>query len=372
VKTNKILCVFGTRPEAIKMAPVVLAFRAAGIPVQICITAQQRGMLDSVMNFFELKADYDLDLMQPNQSLNKLASRIFDKMDAVLEKANPDLILVHGDTTTSAVSAWAAFHRGIKVGHVEAGLRTFNKYAPFPEEVNRQLTARIADYHFAPTQLAQQQLIDEGILPSTVTVTGNTVIDAIQIGLQKIDNGFQSADMKLAESIIQPNKKIILVTGHRRENFGEGFENICAALATLSQRDDVQIIYPVHLNPNVQEPVRRLLGESKNISLIPPVDYPTIIYLMKNCYLILTDSGGIQEEAPSLGKPVLVFRDTTERPEAIEAGTAKIVGINAKSIITATQELLDNSAIYQQMSIASNPYGDGLAAKRIVDILLQY
>jgi len=367
----KILLILGTRPEAIKMAPVIMALRTEGIPTQICITAQHRGMLDSVMNFFELTADYDLDLMQPNQSLNKLASRIFDNLDAVFDTSKPDIVLVHGDTTTSSIAAWAAFHRGIKVGHVEAGLRTFNKIAPFPEEVNRQVTARIADYHFAPTEQAKKNLLKEGVSESAIVVTGNTVVDALKIGFKKIENGFQSSDMELVKSIIQPAKKLLLVTGHRRENFGKNLEQICLALASLAKRNDVQIVYPAHLNPNVQEPTLKLLSSSKNISLIQPVDYPAFIYLMDKCYLILTDSGGVQEEAPSLGKPVLVLRETTERPEAIKAGTAKIVGTNAETIIVETRNLLDNAIAYQIMSTSTNPYGDGFAAKRIVETLLQ-
>jgi UDP-N-acetylglucosamine 2-epimerase (non-hydrolysing) len=363
---DKILIVFGTRPEAIKMAPVIKALQAARVSVQICVTAQHRGMLDSVMNFFELKADYDLDLMQPNQSLNKLASRIFDNMDAVLDKAKPDIVLVHGDTTTSSVAAWSAFHRGIKVGHVEAGLRTYDKHAPFPEEVNRQLTARIADYHFAPTETAKHHLINEGISESTILVTGNTVIDALQYGVQQLQQGYSSADVKRVQQILDPTRKLILVTGHRRENFGAGFEQVCAALANISQRNDVQVIYPVHLNPNVQEPVNRLLANAPNINLIAPVDYPAFIYLMKHSYLILTDSGGIQEEAPSLGKPVLVFRDTTERPEAVDAGTVKIVGTSAQTIFSEMERLLDDKTAYQQMAEAINPYGDGFASHRIV------
>jgi UDP-N-acetylglucosamine 2-epimerase (non-hydrolysing) len=365
-KFNTYLIVFGTRPEAIKMSPVILALKASGIQTSICITAQHRGMLDSVMNFFELKADYDLDLMQPNQSLNKLASRIFDNMDAVLDKAKPDIVLVHGDTTTSSVAAWSAFHRGIKVGHVEAGLRTYDKHAPFPEEVNRQLTARIADYHFAPTETAKHHLINEGISESTILVTGNTVIDALQYGVQQLQQGYSSADVKRVQQILDPTRKLILVTGHRRENFGAGFEQVCAALANISQRNDVQVIYPVHLNPNVQEPVNRLLANAPNINLIAPVDYPAFIYLMKHSYLILTDSGGIQEEAPSLGKPVLVFRDTTERPEAVDAGTVKIVGTSAQTIFSEMERLLDDKTAYQQMAEAINPYGDGFASHRIV------
>lgn len=365
----KVLCVFGTRPEAIKMAPVILALRNEGIDTRICLTAQHRGMLDSVMDFFELTADYDLNLMQPNQLLNKLAARIFDTMDSVLEDAKPDYVCVHGDTTTSSVAAWAAFHRGIKVAHVEAGLRTYNKQAPFPEEVNRQVTARIADYHFAPTLLAEKHLLAEGIAPSTIWVTGNTVIDALHMGIQKLDNGFSSDDIKRAQSLVQPNKKLLLVTGHRRENFGEGFEHICMALAELAKREDVYIAYPVHLNPNVQEPVNRLLGNTPNIILTAPLDYPAFLYLMNKSHLVLTDSGGIQEEAPALGKPVLVFRDTTERPEAVEAGTVVLVGTSQDTIISETVRLLEDESLYKRMSTAVNPYGDGKASERIVTTL---
>ena len=366
---KKILVVFGTRPEAIKMAPVIKALQNAGASVHICVTAQHRDMLDHVMNFFGLTADFDLNLMQPNQTLNKLASRIFDRMDEVLQQAQPDIVLVHGDTTTSSIAAWAAFHRGIQVGHVEAGLRTYNKLAPFPEEVNRQITARIADYHFAPTPLAKQHLRNEGVNESSITVTGNTVIDALQYGVQQLRNGYHSADLQRIQALIKPDQKLILVTGHRRENFGEGFEQLCKALAAIAQRDDVHVIYPVHLNPNVQEPVNRMLTSSSRISLIAPVDYPSFIYLMEKSFLILTDSGGIQEEAPSLGKPVLVFRETTERPEAIEAGTVKMVGTSAQTILSEMERLLDDSEVYANMSEAINPYGDGLASQRIVSAL---
>lgn len=367
---NKLLVVFGTRPEAIKMAPLIHALRTSGKQVEICITAQHRDMLDSVMDFFELKSDYDLDLMQPNQTLNHLASRIFAALDAVLETSKPDIVLVHGDTTTSAIAAWASFHRGIKVGHVEAGLRTYNKQAPFPEELNRQITSRIADFHFAPTVLAKQQLLNEGVAEESITLTGNTVIDALQLGLQKLNDGYVSDDLAMVKPILNVSKKLILVTGHRRENFGEGFRSLCAALKKLAERNDVQIIYPVHLNPNVQGPVQELLGSEPDIQLIPPVDYPAFIYLMSQSYLILTDSGGVQEEAPSLGKPVLVFRETTERPEAVEAGTAKIVGMSTQRILTEVNALLDNTHLYNQMKQATNPYGDGHAAQRITDMLL--
>jgi UDP-N-acetylglucosamine 2-epimerase (non-hydrolysing) len=366
----KVLVVFGTRPEAIKMAPLVHMLIKHKIPTEVCITAQHRGMLDSVMQFFAINPTYDLNIMQSNQSLNKLASRIFDAIDSVLLSSRPDLVLVHGDTTTSSVAAWAAFHRGIKVGHVEAGLRTYDKQAPFPEEVNRQITSRIADFHFAPTRLAKKHLLNEGIPKESIVLTGNTVIDALNLGLKKIDSGYRSADLSMVASIIDPEKKLLLVTGHRRENFGEGFVSLCTALKTIAQRTDIQIIYPVHLNPNVQGPVQDLLGSEPNINLIPPIDYPSFIYLMRKSYLILTDSGGVQEEAPSLGKPVLVFREVTERPEAIDAGTAKIVGMSAQRIISEVNMLLDNSGRHLEMTQSKNPYGDGNASKRIVKTIL--
>lgn len=367
---SKVLVVFGTRPEAIKMAPLIHLLREQKISIEICLTAQHRAMLDSVMHFFDIKATYDLDLMLPNQTLNQLTSRIFASLDSVLETSKPDIVLVHGDTTTSVVAAWAAFHRGIKVGHVEAGLRTYNKHAPFPEELNRQVTSKIADFHFAPTLLARQHLLNEGVSKETITLTGNTVIDALLLGIQKLDKGYVSADLAMVKPLVDKGKKMILVTGHRRENFGQGFESLCAALKTIAQRNDVQIIYPVHLNPNVQGPVQQFLGTEPNIKLIPPVDYPAFIYLMSQSYLILTDSGGVQEEAPSLGKPVLVFREVTERPEAVEAGTSKIVGMSYSKIVNEVNALLDNTVVYEQMKQAKNPYGDGHAAQRIVDALL--
>ncbi|MES2780875.1 MAG: UDP-N-acetylglucosamine 2-epimerase (non-hydrolyzing) [Bacteroidota bacterium] len=366
----KVLVIFGTRPEAIKMVPLVHQLIKHGIPTEVCITAQHRGMLDSVMQFFDLTATYDLDLMLPNQSLNKLASRIFETLDTVLQQAQPDLVLVHGDTTTSVVAAWAAFHWGIKVGHVEAGLRTYNKQAPFPEELNRQITSKIADYHFAPTLLAKQQLLIDGIAEQDILLTGNTVIDALQLGLQKLNTGYVSTDLSMVKKLVDVTKKLILVTGHRRENFGEGFESVCAALKKIAEREDIQIIYPVHMNPNVQRPVQELLGTEPNIKLISPIDYPAFIYLMSKSYLILTDSGGVQEEAPSLGKPVLVFREITERPEAVEAGTAKIVGTSAERILSEVYALLDDMQLYAKMKQAENSYGDGQATQRIVDFII--
>lgn len=362
----KVVCIYGTRPEAIKMAPVVHELRKAGVPTEVCITAQHREMLDQVNAFFDIAPEYDLNIMQPGQTLNGLTSRLFVALDEMLIQAKPDWVLVHGDTTTSAVAAWAAFHRGIKVAHVEAGLRTRNKQAPFPEEVNRQLTGRIADMHFAPTPTAKSNLMQEAISENDILVTGNTVIDALHMGLAKIEAGATSADLELIKSLLQNHKRVITITGHRRENFGEGFEQLCRAVKELAQRyTDVQWIYPVHLNPNVQEPVKRILGDLANVHLIAPVDYPAFIYLMQNSYLILTDSGGVQEEAPSLGKPVLVMRDTTERPEALMAGTVKLMGTNCEAIVQGVMMLLDDKQTYQLMIGKNNPYGDGKAAKQI-------
>ncbi len=366
------MCIYGTRPEAIKMAPVVHALKNSGIDTSVCITAQHREMLDQVNTFFGIVPDFDLNIMQPGQSLNALTSRLFGAIDDVLEKTNPDWILVHGDTTTSAVAAWAAFHRGINVAHVEAGLRTYNKQAPFPEEINRQITGRIADIHFAPTHTAKTNLIKEGINDESIHVTGNTVIDALHTGLNKIAGGATTTDLENIRQLLRTDKKVIAITGHRRENFGEGFEHLCRAIKEIAQRyTDVQWIYPVHLNPNVQEPVNRILGNIPDVHLIAPIDYPAFIYLMQNSYLILTDSGGVQEEAPSLGKPVLVMRDTTERPEAVDAGTVKLTGTHAETIVREVVHLLDNDAHYERMSKAINPYGDGLAAQRIADFFLQ-
>ena len=359
---------FGTRPEAIKMAPVVHALKTAGLDVRVCVTAQHREMLDQVNTFFDITPDYDLNIMQLGQSLNALASRLFAALDDVLAKTNPDWVLVHGDTTTSAVGAWATFHRGIKVVHLEAGLRTYNKQSPFPEELNRQITGRIADMHFAPTESAKNNLLKEGISEKQILVTGNTVIDALHMGLRKIEEGASSNDLKLIKSIIAPNKRIITITGHRRENFGDGFEQLCRAIKEIAlKNENEQLIYPVHLNPRVQEPVNRILGNVANVHLIAPIDYPAFIYLMKKSHLILTDSGGVQEEAPSLGKPVLVMRDTTERPEAVEAGTVKLTGTDFFTIVNEVQILLDDSYAYQSMSKALNPYGDGQASLRIVE-----
>lgn len=368
---QKILVCFGTRPEAIKMASLVHSLRQTHFDVKVCVTAQHREMLDQVLDFFEIVPDYDLDIMKPDQSLNALSGRIFIKIDEVLSAEKPDLVLVHGDTTTSSICAWAAFHRGIKTGHVEAGLRTYNKYAPFPEELNRQVTGRIADYHFAPTQTSQANLLSEHIAGASIAVTGNTVIDSLLWTVNKLENNFSNPKIGQLKDLIDFSKKIILVTGHRRENFGDGFLNICKALAHIAENSDVEIVYPVHLNPNVQEPVMRLLSDHQNIHLIEPLDYPSFVWMMKQSHMIITDSGGVQEEAPSLGKPVLVMRETTERPEALEAGTVKLVGTDSDKIAKAAFELLHDAAVYGQMSKAHNPYGDGKANARIIDYLKQ-
>lgn len=339
--------------------------------IKVCVTAQHREMLDQVLDFFEIVPDYDLNIMKPNQSLNELSGRIFSKFDEVLTIANPDIVLVHGDTTTSSICAWAAFHRGIKVAHVEAGLRTHNKYSPFPEELNRQITSRIADYHFAPTIASQQNLISEHIIKDTIAVTGNTVIDSLFWTVNKLKNNYSNVKIENLKSRVDFSKRVVLVTGHRRENFGKGFLNICKALAGIANNSEVEIVFPVHLNPNVQEPVMRLLSNFKNIHLTEPLDYPSFVWAMSKSYLIITDSGGVQEEAPSLGKPVLVMRETTERPEAVEAGTVYLVGTDAKLIISKTNELLTSKSMYEKMTKSYNPYGDGNANERIFEFLKQ-
>ncbi len=368
---QKIILVFGTRPEAIKMAPLVLKLKSnPKVNLKVCITAQHRHMLDQVLDFFEITPDFDLDLMKKNQSLNELASRILSSFDQVLETENPDWVFVHGDTTTSSLCALAAFHRKIKIAHVEAGLRTYDKDSPYPEEINRQITGRLADLHFAPTRSSKDNLTREGVGEDQIMVTGNTVIDALHLAVQKLDLGYHDDQINLLKSLIQPSKKLITVTGHRRENFGEGFERICRAILRLSQIPDVQIIFPVHLNPNVQKPVNDLLSGIDNINLIDPLAYPAFVYLMKASYLVLTDSGGVQEEAPSLGKPVLVLRNNTERPEAIQAGTVKLVGTDSEIIYSSVTELIENHQNYIAMSTAYNPYGDGKAVERINNIFL--
>ena len=370
---KKILLVFGTRPEAIKMAPLVKEFQKykEKFDIKVCVTAQHREMLDQVLAFFEITPDYDLNLMRPGQNLYQLTADVIVGLKSVLEEFKPDIVLVHGDTTTSTAAALAAFYAGAKVGHVEAGLRTYNKYAPFPEEMNRQITSRIADYNFAPTQRSKQNLLNENIPEKSITITGNTVIDALLWAQEKLKT-YEDGEINQLRQIVDSAKKMILVTGHRRENFGEGFINICEAIKQVAEENkDVQIIYPVHLNPNVQKPVYELLNDLPNVKLIAPLAYPAFVWLMSQSYLILTDSGGVQEEAPSLGKPVLVMRDTTERPEAVEAGTVKMVGTDREKMVFNINGLLDNAVLYQEVNLAHNPYGDGKACERIVSFLLK-
>ena len=369
----KILAVFGTRPEAIKMAPVIRALDN-NFDVKICVTAQHRQMLDQVLELFEITPDYDLDIMQSGQDLFDITSNVLSGAKKVLQIEEPDIVLVHGDTTTSMATAMAAFYLKIPVGHVEAGLRTYDINSPFPEEFNRQITSRIATLNFAPTKISRQNLLDEKVPDSQIYVTGNTVVDALFSMVEKariID--FSDTLLKRMPFLSQEKSdipRIILVTGHRRENFGLGFEEICHALSIISNENpDIQIIYPVHLNPNVRKPVNRILSNLNNVHLIEPMEYLSFIKLMDLSYLILTDSGGIQEEAPSLGKPVLVMRDTTERPEAVESGTVKLVGTNKNEIVKMVNKLLTDSNFYMQMSIAHNPYGDGKAGSIICDIL---
>tara|TARA_Y100001956_G_scaffold82936_1_gene107016 strand:- start:8917 stop:10059 length:1143 start_codon:yes stop_codon:yes gene_type:complete len=367
----KALFVFGTRPEAIKMAPLVLELMAdPKFDCKVCVTAQHRQMLDQVLALFGIIPDFDLDLMKPKQDLFDVTSNVLNAVKTVYEEAKPDVVLVHGDTTTTMASALAAYYCRIPVAHIEAGLRTGNIYSPWPEEMNRKIAGAITKFHFAPTVSSEQNLLAENVNANDITVTGNTVIDAL-LWVNKL----LGQDSTLAKtfsdkfSFIDEQKKLILVTGHRRENFGDGFENLCTAIKTLSMRDDVQVVYPVHLNPNVQEPVNRILGDAENVHLIEPLDYLPFVYLMGRSHVILTDSGGIQEEAPSLGKPVLVMRDTTERPEAVDAGTVKLVGTNTDAIVNAATLLLDNDNEYKKMSVAHNPYGDGQACSRIANSL---
>jgi len=372
MKFKKILLVFGTRPEAIKMAPLVVELKKrAELDVKVCVTAQHREMLDQVLNLFNLTPDYDLDLMQPGQDLYDITARALQGLKAVLLEAKPDLVLVHGDTTTTFSASLAAFYQKIPVGHIEAGLRTGDIYSPWPEEINRKLTGSLTQMHFAPTEKSKQNLLNENISDDYIFVTGNTVIDALLqvIEIIKTDTELNQG-LKDQFNFVDPNKKLILVTGHRRESFGGGFERICQALKSLAERGDVQVVYPVHLNPNVKEPVDRILAGVKNVHLIDPLDYLPFVYLMSQSYLILTDSGGVQEEAPSLGKPVLVMRDTTERPEAIQAGTVKLVGTDLDYIVEQAKKLLDEPEEYKKMSIAHNPYGDGKACSRIADIII--
>lgn len=361
----KILVCFGTRPEAIKMAPVIHELNTSKSNFKVCVTGQHREMLDQVLNFFEIIPDYDLSLMSPDQSLNKLSSEILDAFDKVISIFQPDLVMVHGDTTTSVMAAWAAFHRNIKVAHVEAGLRTFTYHAPFPEEMNRQITARLASHHFAPTLKAKNNLLLENVTEQNIYITGNTIVDAVKLGLSKIEK----LDMKelTLELDIDINKleKFILVTGHRRENFGDGLENLCEALLEIASKTEVDIVYPVHLNPNVKKVIHEKLNGVSNIHLIEPVSYPIMLYLLKNCELIISDSGGIQEEAPSFGKKVLVTREMSERTEAIESGNAIIVGTSKHKIVLEASKIIQNSS----KGILENPFGDGHASSRIIEIL---
>ena len=367
----KNLIIFGTRPEAIKMAPLIRAFQKNKdqFDTRVCVTAQHREMLDQVLAFFEITPDYDLDLMQPNQNLYTLTSDILLGLKPILEEFQPDYVYVHGDTTTTMASSIAAFYAGAKVCHVEAGLRTDNKRSPFPEEMNRQVTGRIADFHFAPTEQAKQNLLNEKVPENTILVTGNTVIDALLESTSRVEN-LDNPEIEKLKTIIDPTKKIILVTGHRRENHGQGFIAICEALKEIAQTNpEVQMIYPVHLNPKVQQPVYEVLGELKNIHLIAPLSYPAFVWLMNKSYLIITDSGGIQEEAPSLGKPVLVMRATTERPEALAAGTVILVGSDKEKIIFECNRLLQDKEKYNQMSALHNPYGEGKASETILEFM---
>ena len=373
---KKILIVFGTRPEAIKMAPLVKEFQKNQdhFETKVCVTAQHREMHDQVLDLFQITPDYDLNIMKPGQDLYDVTSNILLKIKPVLESFKPDVVLVHGDTATTFATSLAAYYQKIKIGHVEAGLRTGDLYSPWPEEGNRRLTGVLTDYHFSPTCTSKNNLLNEGVSESSVFVTGNTVIDALQLIVNRIKND-KSLRLKIENTIFQSgfqelNSKFILVTGHRRENFGQGFLNICGALKVLARNNpDINILYPVHLNPNVRNPVNDILSNVGNIKLVEPFQYEEFVYLMSESYLILTDSGGIQEEAPSLGKPVLVMRDTTERPEAVEAGTVKLVGSDQDNIIKEVQKLLNDNSEYQKMSKSHNPYGDGNASEKILNIL---
>lgn len=367
---SKVLLVFGTRPEAIKMAPLVLALKNDEFfEVKVCVTAQHREMLDQVLDFFQIQPDYDLNVMQTGQTLHGLTAKLLEAIKPVFDEFEPNFVFVHGDTTTTMATSLAAFYSGVEICHVEAGLRTYNIYSPFPEEINRRFTGLLTNYHFAPTATAQKHLLAEGVKPESICVTGNTVIDALFESVEKVESGFASQEIESLKSILLPDKDLILVTGHRRENHGQGFENICEALLQISKLDNVQIIYPVHLNPNVKDVVYEKLFGCDNIKLISPLSYPSFIWLMNRSKLILTDSGGVQEEAPSLGKPVLVMRDTTERPEAVEAGTVILVGTDKEKIFLNCKKLLEDKEHYKTMSMLKNPYGDGKATKRILEFM---
>ena len=366
----KVLIVIGTRPEAIKMAPVIKAMIASDLlQVQVCVTAQHRQMLDQVLDLFDIRPDYDLDVMRDAQSLTLLTGRILEGLERVLLDFKPDWLVVHGDTSTTFASSLAAYYQQISVAHVEAGLRTHNLYAPWPEEANRQLTGRLASLHFAPTNQAAENLVKEGTPRSAIHVTGNTVIDALFDACELIDQSSAVQEsLRHMFSFLNENKRVILITGHRRENFGTRLEEMCHAINDLAARPDVDIVYPVHLNPRVREPVHRLIGQTPNVTLLEPLEYIPFVYLMRRSHIILTDSGGIQEEAPSLGKPVLVMRDATERPEAVEAGTVLLVGSDRPQIVRSCQRLLDMPEAYQKVSGAHNPYGDGQSSKRILKV----
>lgn len=370
---KKTLIVFGTRPEAIKMAPLVKEFQKypETFDTRVCVTAQHRQMLDQVLEFFEIEPQYDLDLMRPNQNLYTLTADIIIHLKEVLEDFSPDFVFVHGDTSTTMAASLATFYHGAKLCHVEAGLRTFNKLSPFPEEMNRRIAGVISDYHFPPTQKAELNLLEEKTEQKNILVTGNTVIDALNYSSEKVARpDFQDKEIEKLRTLVRNDRKIILVTGHRRENHGRGFEEICLALKQIAkEHPEVDLIYPVHLNPNVRKPVYELLDNIPNVKLIDPLSYPAFVWLMAQSYMIITDSGGVQEEAPSLGKPVLVMRDTTERPEAVEAGTVILVGTDRSKIYSETDRLLKNQAHYDEMSAKHNPYGDGTACKKIVEFI---
>ena len=373
---KKVLLVFGTRPEAIKMAPLVKAFQEQNklFKTKVCVTGQHREMLDQVLYLFEINADFDLDIMRPNQDLYDITGNILQGMKGVFSIYRPDIVFVHGDTTTTFAVSLAAFYEKIEVAHIEAGLRTNNIYSPWPEEANRKLTSQLTTYHFTPTKQSQDNLLSENIAPDKIIVTGNTVIDALLLMQNKLQINLSFRE-QVKKSILEKGfdpeaSEFVLVTGHRRENFGQGIVNICSALKKIAlDRPNINIVYPVHLNPNVFKPVNDLLGNVKNVYLIEPLQYEAFIYLMSLSKLIITDSGGVQEEAPSLGKPVLVMRDTTERPEAVSAGTVKLVGTNIQGIVSATNELLDNTLVYESMAKAHNPYGDGKACERIISFM---
>ena len=384
-KMKKIMLVFGTRPEAIKMAPLVKHLQSENkyFRTIVCVTGQHREMLDQVLSFFEITPDYDLNIMKSGQSLYTITARVLTELEPILTAEKPDIVLVHGDTSTSMAAALASFYQHIPVGHVEAGLRTYNMYSPWPEEMNRQITGRIASYHFAPTEKSRENLLKENVPCASVHVTGNTVIDALLHVKERLESS-EDTEATVIQSILKSgydvtrlssnSRKLILITGHRRENFGAGFISICEAIKQLSEKyPDVDFLYPMHLNPNVRQPIQQVFGESakssKNVFFTEPLEYLSFVYLLSKSHIVLTDSGGIQEEAPGLGKPVLVMRDTTERPEAVIAGTVKLVGTDKTTILRGISDLLESPSEYARMSLANNPYGDGLACERICNIL---